>query len=260
MTPTGRNDEHLKQVLPGPPTVARDFVQDDVLALFAEVYDNQPSKPHKVDIRTSVIGEDGRTVYKTEDERESGELKGSKGGYGYTAQVPLKDIAPGAYVLRVEARSRLEVDKPVVRETEFRVIDLRKPAPAPSSAAQGRAIVPVDRGPMSGVDEHREVVARTPEEWTALWGTLPARRPMPKVTFTNTMIAALFAGERPSTGYSVEFTAVRIDGDTLVIEYVEKAPGPEVAAGQMVTTPYFVAGVPLHAGPVRFVKVLPAKP
>jgi VWFA-related protein len=257
MTPTGRNDEQLKQVLPGPPTVARDFVRDDMLAVFAEVYDNQPGKPHKVDIRTSVIGEDGRTVFTTEDERESSELKGAKGGYGYTAQIPLKDIAAGAYVLRVEARSRLEVDKPVVRETEFRVIETPRPAPAASAPTQVRAIVPVDRGPMSGIDAYREVVARTPEEWTALWGTLPARRPMPKVTFANTMIAALFVGERPSTGYSVEFTGVRVDGDTMVIEYVEKAPGPDVAAGQMITTPYFVAGVPLHAGPVRFVKATP---
>ena len=260
MTPTARPDEQLKDVLPGPPTIVRDFFQPETLSLFAEVYDNEASKPHKVDIRTLVIADDGRTVFKTEDERTSGELLGARGGYGYTAQVPLKDIAPGAYVLRVEARSRLDSDKPVVRETQIRVREVPRARPTAAAPANpGRAVVPVDRGPMSGVHEYRESVARTPEEWTKLWEALPARRPMPKVTFESTMIAALFLGDRPTAGYGVEFTGVVLDGDTLVIGYVERAPSTDAANAQMITTPYVVAGVPQHAGPVRFVKVtLPA--
>ena len=110
---------------------------------------------------------------------------------------------------------------------------------------------------MSGVAEPREVVARTTEEGEALWKSLPARRPMPRVSFENTMIAALFLGERPTAGFAVEFTAVKRDADTLIIEYVERAPAADVSVGQMVTTPYFVAGVPKHDGPVKFVKVEP---
>jgi VWFA-related protein len=259
MTPTARPDEQLKEVLPAPPTIVRDFFQPETLSLFAEVYDNEAAKPHRVDISTLLMAEDGRTVFKTADERSSDELKGAKGGYGYTAQVPLKDIAPGAYVLRVEARSRLDSDKPVVRETQIRVREIPRATPAAAAPAKpGRTIVPVDRGPQSGVHEYREVVARTIEEWTALWGTLPARRPMPKVTFESTMIAALFAGARPTPGYTVEITGVKIDGEALVIEYVERVPAPDTVTAQMITTPYIVAGVPLHAGPVRFVKVEPA--
>jgi VWFA-related protein len=261
MTPTARPDEQLEDVLPGPPTIVRDFLQGDTMALFAEVYDNEVAKPHRVDITASILTEDARVVYKTEDVRSSDELKGARGGYGYAVQIPLKDIAAGRYVLRVEARSRLESDKPVVRETEIRVHEPRRPvAPAPATPppAQGKVIVPVDRGPVSGISDYREVVARTPEEWESLWKSLPARRPMPKVSFQNTMIAALFVGDRPTAGFSVEFVSVKLDGDVLVIEYTEKSPGPDMTAGQMLTTPYVVAGVPLHAGPVRFVKVSPA--
>jgi VWFA-related protein len=256
MTPTARPDEQLKEVLPGPPTIVRDFYQPETLALFAEIYDNEAGKPHRVDITTQLLAEDGRTVFKTEDERSSDELKGARGGYGYTAQVPLRDIAPGAYVLRVEARSRLASDKPVKRETELRVREVPRAAP-PAPARTGRSIVPVDRGPQSGVHEYREVLARTAEDWTALWGSLPVRRPMPKVSFENTMIAALFAGDRPTPGYSLEFTTVKLDGETLVIEYVEHGPAPGSINAQMITTPYVVAGVPMHAGPVRFVRVEP---
>jgi hypothetical protein len=260
LTPTARPDEQLKEVLPGPPTIVRDFLQGDTLALFTEIYDNEVAKPHRVDVTSSILTEDARVVFKTEDVRSSDELKGARGGYGYATQIPLRDVAPGRYVLRVEARSRLESDTPVVRETEIRVHEVRRPASppaAPAPAQQGRVIVPVDRGPLSGVADYREVVARTPEEWEALWKTLPARRAMPKVSFQSTMIAALFLGERPTAGFSVEFVAVKRDGDTLIIEYVERRPAADAAAAQMLTTPYFVAGVPLHEGAVKFVEVSP---
>lgn len=257
MTPTARPDEQLKQVLQGPPSVVRDFVQGDTLALFAEIYDNEAGTPHRVDITTTVVGEDGRTAFKTEDVRSSDELKGARGGYGYTTQIPLRDIAPGRYLLRVEARSRLRSDAPVARETEMRVYEVRRPTAAPSPEPAARVIVPVERGPMSGVADYREVLARTAEEWEALWKSLPSRRPMPKVTFESTMIAGLFLGERPSAGYGVEFTAVKKDADTLIIEFVERRPGADVSVGQVITTPFVVAGVPRHDGPVKFVKVEP---
>lgn len=259
LTPTARPDEQLKDVLAGNPSVVRDFVQGDTIALFAEIYDNEADKPHRVDILTSLLGEDGRQVFKTEDERSSSELQGPRGGYGYTTQIPLREVAPGRYILRVEAHSRLRSEAPVSRETEIRVHEVRRPAaaPSPSAAAAAGAIVPVERGPLSGVTQYREVVARSEEEWQALWKSLPARRPMPKVTFSTTMVAALFVGERPTAGHSVEFTGVALDGDTLLIEYVERAPGPGVSVGQVVTTPFVVAGVPRHEGPVRFVKAQP---
>jgi hypothetical protein len=76
-----------------------------------------------VDITTTVRADTGTVVFKTEDARKSEELKGARGGYGYTAQVPLQGLAPGLYVLRVEARSRLGGDV-VVRETPIRIVPL----------------------------------------------------------------------------------------------------------------------------------------
>jgi len=120
-TLTPKADEEVKKVLPGQPTTVREFFASDTLALFVEVYDNQPATPHTVDIVTSVLTDDGRVVFKTEDQRRSAELGGARGGYGYSAQVPLQDLAPGLYVLRVEARSRLGGDVPA-REILFHVL------------------------------------------------------------------------------------------------------------------------------------------
>jgi len=111
----------FKDVLPAPPTAAREFVQADTLTLFTEVYDNAVSTPHRVAITASVLADDGKVVFTTSDERKSEELQGSTGGYGYRTQIPLSAIAPGRYVLRVEAKSLLGNSTPITREIEFRV-------------------------------------------------------------------------------------------------------------------------------------------
>jgi hypothetical protein len=262
-TPSARADEQLKDVLPGPPTTLRAFRNDDTVALFTEVYDNQPSKPHRVDIVTTVRTDDGRVIFKQEDERSSDELQGARGGYGYTAHFPLKEFAAGLHVLRVEAKSRLAGNEtPVAREVQFFVFAPKAPPAtqtnqpaAGTPAAQGPAVVSVIRGPRSGVEESKEVVARNDEEWGSLWAGLPIKQAPPKVNFANTMIAAVFLGTRPTSGYSVEIVGVRADGDTLVISYQEKKPAGDAMTAQVITTPYAVAGVPMHGGPVRFERV-----
>jgi VWFA-related protein len=119
--PTARPDDQLKVVLPGPPVALRTFPQTDEIVLFAEVYDNAGNSPHKVDITSTVTADEGKVMFKTDETRDSSDLGGQRGGYGYTARVPLKDLAPGRYVLKVEARSRLGQTAPVSRELEFTV-------------------------------------------------------------------------------------------------------------------------------------------
>jgi VWFA-related protein len=105
--PTAKADELLKPVLPGPPVAARSFPQNEEVALFAEVYDTAGGTPHKVDITTTITTDDGKVLFKTEEPRDSSDLGGKSGGYGFTARIPLKDLAPGNYVLTVMAKSRL---------------------------------------------------------------------------------------------------------------------------------------------------------
>jgi VWFA-related protein len=119
---TARPDEQLKNVLPAPPIALRTFPQNDELALFAEIYDNSGKTPHKVDIVTSVLTDEGKVVFKTEDERDSSELGGGKGGYGYSTRVPLSEIPPGLYVLSVDAKSRLGNDTAATRQVMFRIV------------------------------------------------------------------------------------------------------------------------------------------
>lgn len=118
---TAKNDDQIKDVLPAPPIAARDFPQNDEIALFAEIYDNQTGPAHRVDITTTIQTDDGRVVFKAEDERNSSELQGAKGGYGYALRIPLNDVAPGAYVLHLQAKSRLGNDVGIGRQLRIRV-------------------------------------------------------------------------------------------------------------------------------------------
>jgi VWFA-related protein len=120
-TPTANPDPQFKDVLPGPPTANRDFPRGDALALFAEVYDNQPTPPHRVSIASSILTDDGRELFAAADERSSDELQGKKGGYGYTREVQLGDLPPGRYVLRVTAKSLASNGGSATKEVEFRI-------------------------------------------------------------------------------------------------------------------------------------------
>lgn len=121
-TAVGSPDDDMRKALPGPPTVSREFRTTEELALMAEVYDNEGKTPHKVDITTSLRSDDGRELFNHGDERSSSELGGPRGGYGYTARIPLTGLAPGLYVLKVEARSRLGKSQAASREVQIRII------------------------------------------------------------------------------------------------------------------------------------------
>jgi len=119
--PTFRQDEQMRQVLPAAPVVLREFPSNDEIALFAEVYDNAAGTPHKVDITTTVTSDEGKVVFKTEETRDSSDIQGKSGGYGYGARIPLKDLPPGLYVLKVDARSRLGSSPQADRQVQFQI-------------------------------------------------------------------------------------------------------------------------------------------
>jgi VWFA-related protein len=121
MRPTVRPDEQLRPVLPGPPAALRTFPRNDEIALFAEVYDNSANAPHKIDIVSTITTDEGKELFKSEEERDSSELGGKTGGYGYTAKIPLKDLEPGPYVLTVTARSRVSPNPTAQRQVRIHV-------------------------------------------------------------------------------------------------------------------------------------------
>jgi hypothetical protein len=120
--PTVRPDEALRGVLPAPPVAARAFPERDTIALFAEVYDNEGSRPHKVDVAATVTSGEGNVMVTAEETRDASELQGRRGGYGFAARLSLQDLPPGEYVLTVSARSRLGDMPGAERQVPFTIV------------------------------------------------------------------------------------------------------------------------------------------
>ena len=71
----------------------------------------------------------------------------------------------------------------------------------------------IAQGNSSRVVQPRRVLARTADEWRALWAAHSGPElPEPPVDFETRMIAGVFAGERPTSGFGVRITGTHRDG------------------------------------------------
>lgn len=111
----------------------------------------------------------------------------------------------------------------------------------------------IARGDGSGIDAPRRVVIRDEPAWRTLWkehaGSDVA---VPPIDFATQMVAAVFAGSRPTPGYGVEVVDARRDGEGLGIVVAESRPAPGTLAAQVITTPFHIVSLPRFAGSVAF--------
>ncbi len=105
---TPQRDPVSEKLLGAPPTSRRTFAQAETLAWMAEIYDNSlPKQPKQIDVSARLIDEAGRDAFASRDLLANGEGGAPKWQtFGYTGRIPLKDIAPGRYLLRIEAQDR----------------------------------------------------------------------------------------------------------------------------------------------------------
>jgi VWFA-related protein len=95
-------DPQLKDLVPATPVVTRIFTRTQTLTPFAEVYDNASTLAHDLLLVATVRDGNDRVVFRAQDRRVG--ISGSR-AEGFTTDIPLKDFAPGVYVLRVDATS-----------------------------------------------------------------------------------------------------------------------------------------------------------
>jgi hypothetical protein len=120
------------------------------------------------------------------------------------------------------------------------------------STQEGLPITVLDQGTLSGIDERREALVRSDDEWRALWREHAGERPLPAVDFSRSTVIALFAGPRRTAGWSVRVKAVLPDGDGVRVTVAESRPGPGQMAAQILTAPFQIVSVPRFTGPAVF--------
>ena len=227
--PTANPDRDFKEILPGSPTAVREFPSGDELTIAVDVYDNKVATPHRVEIRTTVTADDGNVVFNSTDERKSEELKGVNGTYGHVARF-LSKASRLAATSSVSRRSR---SSPRARAPRARWS-------SPYADARGRD---TRAGEDSRLVEPRRFLIRDCKSFSAVWAAHagPAAA-VPAVNFDTRMVAAVFAGERPSAGFSITVTGTRHErladgGSELVVLVDEQVPDPARVAAQIIVSP-----------------------
>jgi hypothetical protein len=112
----------------------------------------------------------------------------------------------------------------------------------------------IAKGDGSGVTTPRRVIVRDERAWRALWAEhAGASAAPPRIDFNALMIAAVFAGDRPTPGYDIAISSVRNDGDGLALVVTESQPAPGTLAAQVIVDPFHIVALPRFEGHVSFV-------
>lgn len=115
----------------------------------------------------------------------------------------------------------------------------------------------VAQGTMSGIEEPRHVVIRTAGEWQTVWRAHNPNAAAPAVDFTRAAVIGVFLGSRPTTGFTVEITAVKTQDALAVVEYAERRPAPGAIVAQVLTSPFHLVRLPRDVGSIQFKNVAP---
>jgi uncharacterized membrane protein len=114
-------------------------------------------------------------------------------------------------------------------------------------------VATIAKGEDSRLVEPRRFVIRDAQSFAAIWAAHAGPdAPPPAVDFDTRMVAAVFAGERPTPGFAVTVTGTRRDPDALVVVVAEAQPDPTAMMAQVISSPYHVASLPRDDGDIRF--------
>jgi hypothetical protein len=119
------------------------------------------------------------------------------------------------------------------------------------------AFTTIAQGTAANIASPQNVVVRTPGEWTRLWEAQSPKTPAPPVDFARVVVVGVFLGSRPTAGYSVEITAVKVADRRAVVEYVEHRPDPGDILAQVITSPFHLVSVPREYDSIEFKKIEP---
>lgn len=126
----------------------------------------------------------------------------------------------------------------------------------------------IAQGAYSGYQTASQMVIDNQEDWEYIWqqhteGTEPPPA-IPQVDFTNNQVIAVFAGEKPSGGYSVGILTVKIrdsQGEnlpSLIIKIKYNRPQTEDLVTDELTQPYHIIKIPqIAVGGVVFQQAMP---
>lgn len=116
----------------------------------------------------------------------------------------------------------------------------------------------IDSDVYSGVTAELKVTIRDQRSWARLWSDHKGNRhqpsPLPRIDFSEEMVAGVFIGERPNGCHAVRIQRVYRKASTIIIEYSERTPSGPRICNYAVTHPSHLIALPRSREPVEFVR------
>ncbi len=123
-------------------------------------------------------------------------------------------------------------------------------APVPSvPEVQSVAFVELAQGLQSKEKRRVNYLVQSTSELTRLWSMIDAAGTPPAIDFSTDSVIAVFAGEQPTLGYSIEVTRIE-DAAKRHVAVTFSKPGGSCISGQSITSPYQVVKVPKTSLPL----------
>ncbi|MBX9671381.1 MAG: protease complex subunit PrcB family protein [Candidatus Obscuribacterales bacterium] len=97
----------------------------------------------------------------------------------------------------------------------------------------------IKKGRQSGITQMETDVITNQEDWQKLWERHDPSK-LNKITnidFSKKTVLAVFLGERPNAGYSVEIVSITAAPTATKVAYTVKKPAPGAMTAQMMTQP-----------------------
>ncbi|MGH7509578.1 MAG: protease complex subunit PrcB family protein [Gemmatimonadales bacterium] len=117
---------------------------------------------------------------------------------------------------------------------------------APYGNARDLEVKRLGQWTRTGIGEARRMVIQDANTWAQFWSEL-ATGNRPHVDFTQNIVVAVAAGERPTGGHEIVVERVTESAGELAIEVVELTPGANCMTSMAVTRPVDVVSVAVVA-------------
>lgn len=119
-------------------------------------------------------------------------------------------------------------------------------------------------GTFSGIREPIQKVITTNEEWEDLWkkhvSVIVPQPPVPEIDFENTVVAAIFAGEKNKSGYQVRLKEIVPEGKDVILHYKLVEPPENSFTLTVITQPFLLVKIPKPEGTVQLTQQQATEP
>lgn len=137
-----------------------------------------------------------------------------------------------------------------------RLLEAQEVAELENKLVKSLEFTTIEKGFFSGFTKRKNWVIKTQEQWLKLWNMHTSTRiphpPSPVIDFTKNMVLAVFIGQKPTGGFSVEIIRVEKKEDTIVVFFRETKPSPDAEVTAVLTQPYHIIKIKKTDLPVVF--------